>query len=389
MAENEQIRTQSEASQSIHGESDSMTEKDNARDLAPQERFDDSCATAAAASVRGHAKLGKTILLSVCAVILAAFIGISLFVNGKLNKLNYNEQTEALSPDELQSLNDSELDESLQNLEQRDSGSAPAVGDVFSDKNVINILVCGTDMRIPNTKDQGRCDAAVIVSLNKTSGDVKLISFERSIGIPTPSGRDTKLNNAFNCGGGDYMQEVISNCFLVDLAGYVHLSYETIPQVFDAIGGIDVELNQSEIYYISRYVAYDPDKPHLQVGMNNLRGWAAYGYCRLRDGDDNYARQHRVRNALQAAVEKMKTMSFSELNTMADEVLPLIGTNLTKAQIRSLILSAPKFANATVEQMSVPQKGDGWHYQNEVGEAMLGVDYAEYSRRIQDFLYGN
>ena len=329
---------------------------------------------------------GNTILLIVISVFLIGAASVVLFVNSKLNKLNYDEQIETLSHEDILKLNDRELDKSLQNLEQRDQAPTPAEGDVFKDKDIVNILVCGTDMRIPNTQDQGRCDAAVIVSLNKKTGGVKLISFERSIGIPTPGYGDTKLNGAFNLGGGEYLQEVLTKCFLVDLAGYVHLSYETIPEVFDAIGGIDVELDQSEVYHISRYVQYDLDAPELHVGMNNLRGWAAYGYCRLRDGDDNFARQRRVRNALQAAVSKLKTMSLSELNATADAVLPLIGTNLTKAQISSLILMAPKFKNATIEQLSVPEKDEGWSYQSPSGEYMLGLDYSEWSQKIQDFI---
>ena len=89
---------------------------------------------------------------------------------------------------------------------------------------------------------------------------------------------------------------------------------------------------------------------------------------------------------MQALVEKLKSMSISELNTMTDKVLPLIGTNLSKTQISSLILSAPKFSKATVEQMSVPTKGEGWYYMNGSGEWMLGVDYTEWSQRIRTFI---
>ncbi len=334
---------------------------------------------------RKHSTWRKALLIALSIVFILALGGV-FFVNGKLNKLNYHEEFETLTQEEIQTINDMDMDPAVQNLEQRDSGAELAEGEVFENQDIVNILVCGTDMRIPFTKDPGRCDATVIVSLNKRTGDVKLISFERSIGIPTPKYGDTKLNNAFHYGGAPYMQETITKCFRVDLAGYVHLSYESIVEIFDAIGGIDVELDQSEVYHIGRYVQYDPEKPDLKVGMNHLTGWAAYGYCRLRAGDDNYERQHRVRNAMQAMVEKLKGMSISELNTMADQVLPLIGTNLSKTQISSLILLAPKFSKATVEQLPVPTKGEGWSYMSASGEYMLGLDYTEWSQRIRDFI---
>lgn len=329
----------------------------------------------------------KIILIGVCSILVAAIVGTAMFVNGKLNKLNYNEEIANITTDEMIQLNDSDIDKSLSGMEIREGGAALAEGDVLKDKDVINILVCGTDMRIPNTKDQGRCDATIIVSLNKKTGNIKLISFERAIGVPIPNYEDTKLNNAFNYGGGDFMVETVSKCFLVDLSGYVHLPYETIPQVFDAIGGIDVELDQSEVYNISEFIKYEPDKQELHVGMNNLKGWAAYGYCRLRNADDNWARQSRVRNALQAMVKKLKTMSPQELNDMVDSVLPMIGTNLSKVQISALMLAAPSFRNAEVEQMSVPGKENNWSYLTNHGEYMLGVDFTEWSKKIRGFLY--
>ena len=368
-----------------------QTEKPGKHTIAPAAERNPSSETNGKAA-KGRSAWGKAFFVFLSSVFILALL-VFLFVNGKLNKLNYHQEFETLTQEEVQAINEQNLDQAVQkidpavqNLEQRDSGSELAESEVFGHQDIVNILVCGTDMRIPGTKDQGRCDATVIVSLNKKTGDVKLISFERSIGVPTPKYGDTKLNSAFNYGGGPYMQETITKCFRVALAGYVHLSYESIADVFDAIGGIDVELDESEVYNIGRYVKYDPEAPELKVGMNHLTGWAAYGYCRLRAADDNYERQHRVRNAMQALVEKLKSMSISELNTMTDKVLPLIGTNLSKTQISSLILSAPKFSKATVEQMSVPTKGEGWYYMNGSGEYMLGLDYTEWSQRIRTFI---
>ncbi len=330
------------------------------------------------------------VFLSLVVVVDAIYIFSLLGISFKLNKLNYHEKAGGLTVEEISDLNDSDIDATLKDMELRESAAPPAEGNVLRQADVVNILVCGTDMPQPGTKDLGRCDAAVIVSLNKTTGDIKLISFERSIGVPLPGNyEDTKLNNAFNYGGGAYIQEVLSQCFLVDLAGYVHLPYDTIPQVFDAIGGIEVELDQSEVYNISRFIEYEKDLPKPHVGINTLTGWAAYGYCRLRNSDNNWARQSRVRNALQAMVKKLKTMSIADLNNMADTVLPLIGTNLTKDEISSLILSSPTFINAKVEQMAVPDKGNNWSYQTGRGEHMLGLDFSEWSRKIRTFIYGD
>ena len=86
-------------------------------------------------------------------------------------------------------------------------------------------------------------------------------------------------------------------------------------------------------------------------------------------------------------VKKLKTMSAADLNNMADSVLPLIGTNLSKKEITSLLLSAPAFRNAEVDQMTVPGKENNWFYRNVREEVMMGVDYTEWSGKIRSFLY--
>lgn len=330
-------------------------------------------------------------IVLIAAVLVLALVmgGAYALLDSKLNKINY-------TPDKDNPMNTGKefvvvrdnYEFKTDGLEQKESGSTMPTEDVFSDKDIINILLLGTDMKIPGTEDPGRCDATMVCSLNKATGEIKLIGFERTIGVPVPGYEDENLSYVFQYGGGDFMQETINKCFLVDLTGFVHVSYEMFPQVIDAMGGIDVELSLSEVYYMSEYLAYDPAKDTLHTGMCHLNGAAAYSYCRLRDPDDDWGRQERLRKAVSAAVGKLKDMSLLEINSMADEILPMISTNLTKAQIKSLIASAPKFINAEVTQKMVPEKEDSWTYLTGRGAWMLGCDFDKYSAQIREFIYG-
>ena len=329
--------------------------------------------------------------VKIAGIVLAVFILIigsgALFVNAKLNRLNRSVDTNVEKPVNGATFLD-DFFANVEGLEVRSGGGELPDGDLFSDKNIVNILLLGTDMKIPGTNDPGRCDCTMICSLNKATGEVKLIGFERAIGVPIPGYEDELLTYAYQYGAGPFMVETIEKCFNVDLAGYVHVGFESFPQVINAIGGIDVELNQSEIYNLSVTYQYSPDLHEMSPGMNHLEGEVAYGYCRLRDSDDDWARQGRTREAVQAMVNKLKTLSITDLNKLMNEVLPLIETDLTNAQLTSLMMSAPKFVNATVTQLMEPAKDKTWSYQTGRGAFMIGCDFKECAAEIQEFIYG-
>lgn len=329
--------------------------------------------------------------VKIAGIVLAVFILIigsgALFVNAKLNRLNRSVDTNVEKPVNGATFLD-DFFANVEGLEVRSGGGELPDGNLFSDKNIVNILLLGTDMKIPGTNDPGRCDCTMICSLNKATGEVKLVGFERAIGVPIPGYEDELLTYAYQYGAGPFMVETIEKCFNIDLAGYVHVGFESFPQVINAIGGIDVELNQSEIYNLSVTYQYSPDLHEMSPGMNHLEGEVAYGYCRLRDSDDDWARQGRTREAVQAMVNKLKTLSITDLNKLMNEVLPLIETDLTNAQLTSLMMSAPKFVNATVTQLMEPAKDKTWSYQTGRGAFMIGCDFKECAAEIQEFIYG-
>ncbi len=330
--------------------------------------------------------------VKIAGIVLAVLILIvgsgALFVNSKLNRLNRSGDASVTKPADGVNVVSDDFAANVDGLEVRSGGSELPGGDILSDKNIVNILLLGTDMKIPGTNDPGRCDCTMICSLNKATGEVKLVGFERAIGVPIPGYEDELLTYAYQYGGGPFMVETIKKCFNVDLAGYVHVGFESFPQVINAIGGIDVELSQSEIYNLSVTYQYSPDLHEMSPGMNHLEGEVAYGYCRLRDSDDDWARQGRTREAVQAMVNKLKTLSITDLNKLMDEVLPLIETDLTNAQLTSLMMSAPKFVNATVTQLMEPDREKTWSYQTGRGAYMIGCDYKECAAEIREFIYG-
>lgn len=250
---------------------------------------------------------------------------------------------------------------------------------------IINILLIGTDERLADSDDLGRGDVTMLCSLDKTRGTVKLVSFERSTAVPWPGHGDVMLTNSYAYGGAELTKSCVENCFHVGINGYVHMDFEGFKDIINAIGGIDIELTRAEAEALTEDTY---NNIWFSEGMNHLDGDGALRYCRLRRIDDNWARVARQRTAVQAMLAKAKTLGLAEISNLAEVLLPLIDTDLSKRELASLLISAPKFMGAEAEQMTIPDREHIWMYDG-ADESVTGCNYGAESTRLREFLYSS
>lgn len=336
----------------------------------------------------------KTLAIALGAVIVIGVTGI-LYASSKLDRISYafsetptagaeqddskNETPEA-SPEitaapETPAASEDEFDII--------GSSDPPEGNIFKDKNIVNILLIGTDAADGGPKDPGRADCVMLCSLNEKTGDVKLISFERGISvqfdIPPYS---SILTHTYSHGGSELVLKTIEKYFLLDIAGYVHVSYDAFIAGIDAIGGVDIELTKKEAAALNEECYTNAaTKARVYEGTNHLDGYDALQYCRLRFVDSDWHRIERQRNAVQAALTQAKSLSLKQLNSVADQMLPLIETNLPKSDIVSLLFHAPKFIGAQTEQMTVPE--------HIPGDSVVRCHFDKETEKIMTFIYGD
>ena len=248
------------------------------------------------------------------------------------------------------------------------SSENQAVGQVRREKDVINVLLIGSDQRIPNTDDPGRADVTMLCSLNKKTGAVKLISFERGIMVELPGGRWDLLTHSFHYGGASLTTNILRRDFLLDITGYAHVDFDAFSAIVETVGGVDVELTAQESQVLGLGGT---------AGLTHLDGPHALHYCRLRSIDSNWQRIARQRTTIQAIMNKVKDMNITELTELAKVILPMVDTDLTRGEITSLVLSAPRFLGTTADQMVVPD-----HYDQR-------CDFQYETDRLRTFIYGN
>ena len=335
-------------------------------------------------------------------IIILLFAIVAGFIWSKLDKITYadeipnHEYTPTYSSEDTATEPEEEEDYvvDIGDLDVEEVTPTIPDTDVNQNDDVMNILLIGTDERTTQYNTNARADSMILVSINKDKNTVRLVSLERGIGVPILDGKYEGqydlLTHIFRWGGADLLIRTVEHCFKIECDHYVRVNFAAVKDIVDAVGGVDVEMNASEVGYLGLfydlYSSTGKQQP-LRVGVNHLDGGNALAYARLRAIDSDWQRVGRQRKVILAVVDALQGSTLWQLNNLADTVLPLIQTNLTKLEISELILYAPKFLTSEFDQMTIPKQGTygGMNIRN--GGGAFAVDYEINNEILQKFLY--
>ncbi len=353
-------------------------------------------------------KKHKVLTMVICVLLLIGALLLG-FIYSKLSKLSYHdgslsatyEQTEedvvVVKGEDITPESSEEEDVKLILDEEEDALDAAdiilAEGDPIFDKDVLNILLLGTDERTEEFSTKARADSIMILSFNKKDNSVKLVSLQRGMGFQVPDGiykgQYDWLTHLFRYGGAEMMMQAISNSLKIDVKYYVRVNFNTFTQLIDSVGGVDIELSALEAAGLNGEVRTNVlSKNKMHEGLNHLDGHDALQYSRLRYVDSDWNRVKRQRNVIQTVVKSTENMSIKEINDMLDEVLPLIQTNMKPSEILSMVRYVPAVLGEDFEQMTIPQKGTYGSMEGMGGRTLYAVDFDKNSKLLHEFLYG-
>lgn len=339
-------------------------------------------------------------LLIVIIVFLVLFIAlvIASFINDKLNLIN-KEETVTRPAGQMDE--DEDFDEQIFGTVYEVSDAASLddllkkwyeiTDNIMSQKYVTNVLLIGIDGK-DGVKKGGNSDALILVSINRKTEEITLISFMRdSRTYFEIEGRDywRKVNATFAWGGPDKTVETLERDYKIDIDYYVAVDFTTFPKLIDALGGIEVEVQQYEQEYINRTTTKIKKLP--DYGKVKLDGKQALVYSRIRhsDADSDVSRTRRQRAVIEAIIKSAKGASVKQLNKAIDSLLPYLGTDCPKTKILSYGAKAltQGWMDYDMKQITMPDEDTRLGtYIN--GEALWVVDYPLAAQRVQQALYG-
>lgn len=247
--------------------------------------------------------------------------------------------------------------------------------------NLYNILLIGVDSRSDNFS--GRSDMIMLITINKSSKKVVITSILRDTYVSISGYKNNRINAAYAFGGASLLISTIKQNFGISVDDYVIVNFYSIVSMIDYIGGVDISVTAEEIPYINSYASSQisimgySDTTLLDpsvTGMVHMNGNLALAYGRVRYVGTDFARTERQRTVALAALNKVKTMSLSSLNSMAETFLPEVKTSLSESDCLSLMSMVLSIGDYSISTLTIPQSGT-WSNATIRKMAVLTVDF--------------
>ena len=254
-----------------------------------------------------------------------------------------------------------------------------------------NIALFGLDSTDGET---GRSDSIMIATVDPVHNKVKLTSIMRDSYVYIDGHGQDKINHAYAYGGPELSIRTINENFGLNVEDFVSVNFSSLPIIIDILGGVDIEITNEELEYINSYITDINNKdgsnsPYISyAGVQHLNGTQALAYSRIRytDGGD-YKRTERQRTVLEALFTKLTSASVGSYNSLLNEVLPYVQTNLNAGDILSLGTKVLGIGNH-LEQDRFPRDGYG------EGAMIDGVYYLTFDietakQQMRDYIFND
>lgn len=265
--------------------------------------------------------------------------------------------------------------------------------------SAVNILVLGSDRR-PGEGWATRSDAVIVVRLEPARQRVALLSLPRDLIVPIPGYGQARINaatvygesNLAAGGGAELARQTVSQYLGLPIHHVLRLDFNAFTAAVDAIGGIDVYVEQE--LYDSQYPTMDYGymEVYFAPGMQHMDGARALIYSRIRHMDSGYARNRRQQQVILAIIDKVQQENIlNQVELISDLTAALRNDIQTDMSLEQMLGLAWQFRNL------LPQNVERYALdETMVSEGVLADDpYATFAlpgaveRLVQQFVSGS
>lgn len=330
------------------------------------------------------------ILTIIMIIIVLILLGIYAVINHYYGKSNYVDDSEIGINSSVETESTGITDEEAEQLQTE---IIEQTGDITlpNDENVYNLLLIGVDRR--DKTWYGNSDSMILMSINKDTKKVHMTSFMRDLYANIPGVGVKKLNAACAYGGGPLVMKTIQDNYKIPIDNYASVDFDAMIDIVDLVGGVEIDISSEEMRVANGYInemcglaGVDASSHQLtQSGPQLMDGYQAVAYARIRYvGNADYQRTERQREVLEKIMKKCSGLGVTELNDLANAVLPEVTHNIDQSTLLSLIGQLPTILSYEVVQSRVPYDG----MFSSKGE-MLVPDFTATIQKLQTDIYGN
>lgn len=317
----------------------------------------------------------KVFAISLCLVLGIVLISGGLVYklgHGLYSNINYvadeDVQTVETLPDEMEeetlsteertgvTVSDDELDsihDKMKSLSDRET---------LSDDDIYNVLLIGVDRR--DKSWNGNSDAMILVSINKATNKVSMVSLMRDTYVDIPGVGYRKLNAAYAYGAGPLLCETVTNTYGIEVNRYAAVDFFDLIEIIDYIGGVSLEVSAAEAKVANGYIldmcnlmeidGYEHQLPE-EGGFVRCDGVQAVAFARNRYvGNSDFERTERQRYVLSQLMAEVKQMSLAQMTEKMQGLMEYVTTNIPETEIWSMLSEVPELLKYDFEMSRIP-----------------------------------
>lgn len=265
------------------------------------------------------------------------------------------------------------------------SDSKPANPELFvpdeKDDRTVNYLLLGVDSR---GEEKSRTDTMMLVSWQKKTDEIKLVSFMRDIYAEIPSYSMYKLNTAYFLGGVQLTKDTITSMFNVPIHHYAIIDFKSFESLIDILAPdgieIDVEKNMSANIGVS-----------LTQGVHQLNGKELLGYARFRmDQEGDFGRVERQQKVIEALKNEVLSINnVKNLPKLVGAIQGYVTTDVSSAEQLKTLLTIAMGGGVEISKLTIPATGTYTDKNIPGVGAVLAIDQEANQQLLQEFLQEN
>jgi LCP family protein required for cell wall assembly len=316
-------------------------------------------------------KKRRKILFTIEIVVFLLLLGV-LYVMSKYSKLDHSVKVDE---------SNLTANEGIENIDKITEGYT-------------NVALFGVDSRDSGTFAKGtHSDTIIIASINNKTGNVKMCSVYRDTYLNLSDDTYRKANQAYFDGGPEQAIKMLNMNLDLNITKYVAVDFTAITKVVDALGGIEIDVQEDELDHLNNYTVETSQvtgvttskltKPGLQL----LDGVQATSYARIRyTAGGDYKRTERQRLVIEKIVEKAKKADLATLNRIINDVFPCISTNFDLTDIVALSADAAKYNLG--ETTGFPFEKTTKNWSQKIGDVVIPITLESSVSELHAFLFG-
>ncbi len=246
---------------------------------------------------------------------------------------------------------------------------------------IINIAIFGMSISQVGGIDTDRSDMNLIVSIDQDNNRVCLTSVLRDSKGPIEGHDPQKINAAYKYGGATLAIKTLNQNFHLNIANYITVNFESLLEIVDYFGGVEIELTEDEAAYIGG---------GLTAGKHLLDGETALEYASIRYIDSDYYRASRQQTVILALLQKVAALPKTSYPEAVNKLMGTLESSMTASELLSLI-DCIDISTVQLVTNTIPDKNyetDLWGGIDSTGSWVYEYDIEEAAKRIHRIIYG-